>query len=565
MAGAAQPKYPQESVSGSVTVNLDAALGWRQFDEAGVRLWFKGYVAGDSLAELAVRLGARGVLEPEAAEQMLSGLDGHWALAARGPSWALAAVDRVRSIPMIWAADRHMVAIAENADGISRNFDLTPAGIDRDAAVSVALAGYTIGNDTLYRGVRQLGPGQYLLLDRAAAPTVGRYHQWTPWRPDDVSADDLATPLAALHERLIEKMIATAGGRPILVPLSAGLDSRFIVAGLREAGYPGVQCFAYGIPGNREAEVSRQVAQKLGTPWHFVPYDNRTMRAALESQDHARFRAGADSLTGVHFPQDYLALKSLLDAGVVSRDMIVVNGQSGDFITGNHIPAALHGPASDNSSAARVDRVISAVLAKHFKQWGDLRNNGNLVRLAIRVGQEIDAIGGLPSDPGGDHGVYEYCEFQDRQAKYVIAGQRVYEHFGMDWRLPLWDQDYLSFWGRAPLAAKIGQALYRRVLAQQNWAGVWGADLPVNPTRIRPGWLVPIRFALKALHAPLGRARWHDFERRYLKYFMSPLCTYAGQTWRQVAADRRGHASGIAWHIEAYLNQKGMRLGDLGG
>jgi asparagine synthase (glutamine-hydrolysing) len=544
---------------------LETDLGWRRFDETGITIWFKGHVAGDALEQLSQRLGARGVLEPEAAVQILSSLDGHWALAATGPTWTLAAVDRVRSIPLIWAADRTSVAITQTAGAMAQRFALTPAGVDRDAAVSIALAGYTIGNDTLYQGVGQLGPGQYLLLDRSGAQTVGRYHQWTPWRPEDAGADDLVTPLAELHERLIEKLIAGAEGRPILVPLSAGLDSRFIAAGLREAGYADVVCFAYGIPGNREAEVSRRVADRLGYPWHFVPYSNHAMRAALASDDHARLRAGADNLTGVHFPQDYLALMHLLDGGVASRDMIVVNGQSGDFITGNHIPLELHEPGAESSTAARADRVITAVLAKHFKQWDSLRSRENMMRLATRIGQEIDAVGGLPRDASGDHGLYEYCEFQDRQAKYVIAGQRVYEHFGLDWRLPLWDQDALDFWGRAPFAAKVGQSLYRRVLARQNWAGAWGADLPVNPTLLRPSWLVPIRFALKALHTPLGRARWHDFERRYLNYFMSPLCTYAGQTWRQVAGDRRGHASGIAWHIEAYLNQKGVTLDDLAG
>ena len=543
-------------------IHLEAELGWRRIDEAGVTLWFKGYVTGDALDHLSQRLGARGVLEPETVAQILSSLDGNWALAATGPSWTLAAVDRVRSIPLIWAAGRKSVAIAQTAEGMNRCFDLTTTDVDRGAALSIALAGYTIGNDTLYRGVGQLGPGQYLLLDRLGTPTVGRYHQWTPWYPGDVDADDLTTPLAVLHERLIEKLIMGAGGRPILVPLSAGLDSRFIAAGLREAGYSDVLCFAYGIPGNREAEISRRVADRLGYPWYFVPYSNHTMQATLASDDHARFRASADNLTSVHFPQDYMALKHLFDTGKAGREMIVVNGQSGDFITGNHIPAALAVAQNNHSPDARRRMVVDALLVKHFKQWEFLRTPANMAWLTRRLAQEIDAFG-MPAESDRDHGIYEYCEFQDRQAKYVIGGQRVYEHFGMDWRLPLWDQEYLDFWARAPLAAKARQDLYRSVLHEQNWGGVWGNDIPVNPTRIRPLWLWPIRLGLKALHAPIGRVRWHAFERRYLAYWMSPICAYGGRSWTDIARDNRGHRSGIAWHIEDYLAGKGVSLDDL--
>ncbi len=183
----------------------------------------------------------------------------------------------------------------------------------------------------------------------------------------------------------------------------------------------------------------------------------------------------------------------------------------------------------------------------------------NLIRIKNRLQREIDSIGGLPHNPANDYGIYEWCEFQDRQCKYVVNGVRLYEFLGYDWRMPLWDKDFIDFWAAAPLTAKANQNLYREVLIEQNWADVW-TDIPINAKRIRPNWLRPLRYALKALHAPLGRRRWHAFETRYLYYWMSNHCNYAGMPYGHVAADGRGHASSVAFQIEAYLAEQGIEL-----
>ncbi|EKD23830.1 MAG: hypothetical protein ACD_81C00171G0001, partial [uncultured bacterium] len=64
----------------------------------------------------------------------------------------------------------------------------------------------------------------------------------------------------------------------------------------------------------------------------------------------------------------------------------------------------------------------------------------------------------------------------------------------------------------------------------------------------------------KALHAPLGAARWHEFETQYLKYWMDIVCNYALAPYREISADQRGFRNAIAWHVDAYLKSKGLSL-----
>lgn len=554
----AQPKPAAE-------ILIAERYGWQRHISDGITLYFKGHVQDGDPQRLISGGYAAARGGEDAAAAWLSALDGHFAIVIQGPEASLAAVDRVRSIPLLYSTAGEVTLFSELAEPIVERLSLTAADADPLAVLATAMSGFTIGNDTVFKAIRQIGPGEFVLSGSAEGATgarVARYHRWTLWKPADRVSSDLADRLSALNTRIIQKLIAGLDGRRVLVPLSAGLDSRFVAAGLKAAGYDNVVCFSYGQPGNHEAATAREIAARLGFDWHFVPYSIDKQRRSMTSAGYAAFEAMSDSLTGVHFPQEYLAFEQLLAAGVADERSVVVNGQAGDFISGNHIPADFHeaiGPGVD-----RRTRILDALMAKHYRLWRSLMTPENNALIRTRLNMEIDRLGGLPGDADQDYGVFEYCEFQDRQSKYVLNGQRHYEFFSMDWRLPLWDRDYMDFWAAAPLSAKRRQSLYRDVLARDNWAGVW-RDIPVNAKTVRPAWIRPVRWIAKALHAPLGRDRWHDFERRYLQYWMATTCTYGKWPWRQVARDGRGHWNQIALHVADYLAAKGWLFGDTVG
>jgi asparagine synthase (glutamine-hydrolysing) len=250
-------------------------------------------------------------------------------------------------------------------------------------------------------------------------------------------------------------------------------------------------------------------------------------------------------------------LMELKASGYVPDDAVIVNGNSGDYISGNHVPDSMRQPAADLSDDARWQRIIDALLKKHFSLWRSLATEKNNTRIATLLRKSIAYAGGKLGAPECDHGLYEYAEFQDRQCRYVITGQRIYEFLGHEWRLPLWDNDYLQFWERVPLHEKAGQSLYARMLTNANWGGVW-QDVPVNRKTVRPLALVPIRLFAKALHAPLGRERWHAFERRYLQYWMDATCSFASVPYGRVIRDTRGARHHIAWLAELHLARHGV-------
>ena len=52
------------------------------------------------------------------------------------------------------------------------------------------------------------------------------------------------------------------------------------------------------------------------------------------------------------------------------------------------------------------------------------------------------------------------------------------------------------------------------------------------------------------------KKNWHAFEKKYLNYFIHPLCGYAQWQYWKVIKDKRGFRNSISWETENILNLK---------
>lgn len=539
---------------------LDNALpGWRKLVGAPATLWLKGHLfgAGERTLVDASRQGLR------ALQRAVADLDGCFAVIVETPEGVFAAADRIGSIPVFVVWDDKTPGGGHLIGGAALPL-VAQAGLaatNPEAVLALGIAGFTLGETALIQGVRHLRAGQAAIVRPGCDPEFSFYFSYRPWNVVERPSEKLAADLGEVLRAVFAKMIASAEGRPIMVPLSAGLDSRLVAAALKEFRYPDVRCYAYGIPGNHEAAASRAIAERLGLPWTFIPVTPASQSNYFASAAHDEFVRYSETLTALPFNQDHDATRRLIASGYAPRDAIFVNGQSGDYITGNHVPKDLWAPPPSSDREARWSRLFAAGRAKHFGLWEHIATRTNLDRIERQFRADLEREGGLPEDPANDWALYESSEFIHRQSRYVVAGQRCYEHLGADWRLPLWDRDLISFYETAPLSAKKSQSLYKDTLRKLDWGKVW--DLPVNRRNVRPLWLAPMRLAAKAAAAPLGRDAWHRIERRYFAWHMDTVANYAVVPWSRVASDRRGFRNPISWHAEAYLARHGIALDSL--
>ena len=132
-------------------------------------------------------------------------------------------------------------------------------------------------------------------------------------------------------------------------------------------------------------------------------------------------------------------------------------GHSGDMLGGSHIPKALY------NSTRPVDKslIVDAIIRDHFSYQNDLDKD-----VVTSIKEEL--MKQLPykakfSVPESVH-AFETWDIQNRQSKYIVNSCRIYEEYGYQWYLPLWDLNLVQTCYEMPISFRYGSNLYEECL-----------------------------------------------------------------------------------------------------
>ena len=472
-----------------ITVNLECDRGFAWSRADGVHV--KGYLfdagnrllCGGSLLEYF-----RDVRDEVDFAGRLAAANGFFAVVIEREGTVLAAVDHLRSFPLFYLQAGGGWLLGDSAEWI-----VVQAGVNRFREVAqweLRCAGFVGGADTLPVGVQQVQAGCHVRLTAARA-TEGQYYaySWTP--PSAADEEGLLANLDSVLAGVFERTIEFAAGRRIVVPLSAGHDSRLIIKMLARLGYKQVECFNYGVAGSAQSAVSRQAAEECGFAWHFVPYNAAVWREIYNTDrwhDYFRF---AGNLCSAPVAQDLAAVDLLCAAGTIPPDSVIAPGHSGGLLFGRHMPLA-----PDHDGDVSRDRLVAGLLRNYHVACPDLWWGGRkmAMKLRERLAASLGIGASVPPLVAGE--AYERWVWRERQAKFICNSMRVYEYHGLQWTLPLWDMELVGFWAGVPPELR-----YRRAMFLRYMQSVF-RDGDGRPQRPRFGF-VPL-----PLKDMLQRARW---------------------------------------------------------
>ncbi len=360
--------------------------------------------------------------------------------------------DKLRSYPLFYLKSTAGVwTVSDNIEDVLSLESTIDIDIVREAEL-VAL-GYLQSGCTLLNHCFTVGAGSFAVINPSKSiAQVIEYHEFPLISDSDlISFESIKIQAKEKLREAFHKMILTIKDRPIAIPLSGGYDSRLIACLCKEFNLKNVICFTYGIKGSPEVRMSEKVAKTLGFPWYYVEYTSESNKSFLLSDKYAEFSLFAMNLNARPHVQDFIAIEQLIKDGVLNSNFVILPGHSGDLLGGSHLSLSKFKKYGLLSELIFSQYYIDSELIDSYK---DKILDRFPEKYKVCCGRDVDTIACL----------HQNWNIKTRQSNYIINSVRVYEYFGMDWRIPLWDDDFAEFWLKIKSSFKIETKVYNKFM-----------------------------------------------------------------------------------------------------
>lgn len=260
-----------------------------------------------------------------------------------------------------------------------------------------------------------------------------------------------------VRERLnkaMQRMARVVGDRPVVLPLTAGRDSRMIAIGLKQNGIEHSQCISYGRDRKIEdCSTAHRVASDLDFHHRFISSLPPTYGTTGYTEDRSalRFLRYVSGLGSGYFFAEYLPAMKLAEEFGEQRRPIILPGHNGDIAGGDNLRYPLFRHKRD------LDRMASFLTEHEDGNRTLSRPEKKLLKAQIR---EI-----LDSYPSNLSMAAYFETFRNKEisTKYYINSARAWRYFGLPVWMPFLDREFIDLMHNLPLEYRWGKRIYEEV------------------------------------------------------------------------------------------------------
>lgn len=320
-------------------------------------------------------------------------------------------------------------------------------------------AGYTLGNQTLIQGIKEVQAAEYLIFQNQKSLESGVFFSYAIEQENEATYNDLKQQGERIIDQTFQRLVNSLKDRQVALPLSGGYDSRLIAVMLKKYGHENVVCFTYGKKNNFELENSRATAEKLGFKWVFVEYCQDLIKNYYDSQLFKEYAIFAGRISSMPYLQEFFAVKHLRDMGLISDDAVFIPGHSGDLLGGSQFDKVF-------KQGIRKEDLAGHFLKKKIN--GTKTSRQNLKRIQLKVHDRFESY--MISNAQLPYSIFEDVDIKEKIAKLIINSSSVFAFFGFQVRLPFWDDELVDFFKSIPAKYKISKQLYDDILINSYFA-----------------------------------------------------------------------------------------------
>lgn len=438
-----------------VTDNSVHTIGWASIENTSY--------AGKELQQQIVSRIDKETFNLEEAEKLANELNGSFAFIIECKDKVYLIADRTRSYPLLYTIVDGVIYITDNLLAMYHDYEITPA-IDIRQAEMFLLSSLVLENHTIFKNAFGVQASEIVQLskeDRSIEHKRYFIYKLNTTDKQQLSPEEESKKQNAIFNHVFQRMLDSAPNvHNWIIPLSGGHDSRMVINQLHKLGVKNIVCFTYGEAGNRQSSLSKQVAEALGYPWHYVEYNAEKWGEFRKSKDFdSYFNFAFNGVSNPHI-QDLLAVSELKSKGILHPNDIFVPGHTFDFITGSQ--------CLNSIKDIRSEKDVIDYLRYSFNQWSYKQRSPVLHEEIRKMIHQVS----IPLN-----NFTEYYLWQEWHCKFLLNSVRVYEYFGFDWRTPLWDQELVTYWQSLHLDYK----LYRNFLYKCEQSGLYDEPLASIP------------------------------------------------------------------------------------
>lgn len=383
----------------------------------------------------------------------LKELNGNFSIVIKYQDALFLIVDKFRSYPLFYSVKSELIVSDIGVDMMKKMGN----EFNEYAIYELLALGYLSGTDTLAKNVYSVEAGSYVTIELENRTICKICYFSHIYSKETLLEKDLFQKASLALENGFKRMLETIKERPVLLPLSGGYDSRLIACLCKKFEIKNVTCFTYGRSNSFEVSASKRVAEALGFKWYYIEYTDQLFDRFINDVLNDYFLFAGNIAAIPHF-QDLPALMELKRQGILTADMIVIPGHSGDLLGGSKIPPVVLEGRKLKYNA----KFVSELIFDNFYDLNELSKRLQQIikdknRLAIKefsLNTEDDLLD-----------IYEGHWFvKAKVANFLVNSMRGYEFMDMDWRLPLWDDEYAKVWYSVPWVQKHRSVLYDKFM-----------------------------------------------------------------------------------------------------
>ncbi|MDC9581146.1 7-cyano-7-deazaguanine synthase [Xenorhabdus sp. PR6a] len=361
--------------------------------------------------------------------------------------------DHIRSIPLFYTKKQGLTIISDIAEEIREVLNLKE--FNKSNETEMMLNSFISGDETLFDDIKQLEAGSIVKIHNDNYTIKKEYYNKN--NVINYLYDDYA--FLKEHEKIlltsIQRLAKFANGRKIVIPLSAGYDSKIIATLLKKINYKNIISFSYGKKKYHEVKKSEEIAKKLNIKWVFVDYSKIGFKEKMNSDNAKDYMIYSCNYCSLPHTQDFLAVKFLKENKIIPDDSI--------FVPGHSIASSFPYITEKTEIIKTPEEIAKNIYSFYFNCDPKLKQKNKAILL--------EKIKFLIKDKSDDKTYLSdfilYWGSYEDDVKYIVNSIKVYEFFGYDFWLPLWDKEYSHFWTNTENKFKYHRTWYEKFIDEQ--------------------------------------------------------------------------------------------------